>query len=190
MLKAVRSRLTYANVMATFAVFLALGGGAYALSGIPDRSGVYHGCVDGKTSVLRVVKAASSCRKAKTVRHGKHRVRIPGESAIAWNQQGRAGVNGTNGVNGTQGANGATGVVVRTGSDVTVNSNTTGAATVGCNPGERATGGGYGFTSGSVGPAIYESTPTGDPPTGWKIKIYMPTGSSATLAAKVICASP
>jgi hypothetical protein len=35
MLKAVRSRLTYANTMATVAVFLALGGGAYALSGIP-----------------------------------------------------------------------------------------------------------------------------------------------------------
>src|SRR6476646_11817719 len=79
MLNAVRSRLTYANVVATGALFLALGGGAYALTGIPDRGGVFHGCVDPKTSVLRVVKTASSCRKTKTVRRGNRRVRILGE---------------------------------------------------------------------------------------------------------------
>src|SRR5690242_3806597 len=94
MLKALGSRLTYANVMATVAVFLALGGGAYALSGIPDRGGVYHGCADPKTGALRVVKSASSCRKTKTVRRGRRRVRIPGESAIAWNQQGPRGLQG------------------------------------------------------------------------------------------------
>ncbi len=33
MLKELRARLTYANVMATIAVFLALGGGAYAVNG-------------------------------------------------------------------------------------------------------------------------------------------------------------
>jgi hypothetical protein len=96
MLKAVRSRMTYANVMATAAVFLALGGGAYALTGIPDRGGVYHGCV-ATSGALRVVARSSSCRKTKTVRRGKRRVRIPGESAIAWNQQGPLGQNGTPG---------------------------------------------------------------------------------------------
>ena len=106
MMKALGSRLTYANVMATVAVFLAVGGGAYALTGIPDRGGVYHGCVDPKAGALRVVKASSSCRKTRTVRRGTRRVRIPGESAIAWNQQGRPGVQGTpgqTGQNGTQG---------------------------------------------------------------------------------------
>ena len=87
MLKLVRSHLTYANVVATGALFVALGGGAYALSGVPDRSGVYHGCV-ASTGALRVVTKASSCVKAKTVKRGKRLVRIPGESAIAWNQQG------------------------------------------------------------------------------------------------------
>src|SRR5207237_483134 len=62
MLNALGSRMTYANVMATVAVFLALGGGAYALSGIPDRGGVYHGCVSNRSGLLRVVKTASSCR--------------------------------------------------------------------------------------------------------------------------------
>jgi hypothetical protein len=103
MLNAVRSRLSYANVVATGALFVALGGGAYALSGVPDRAGVYHGCVDPKTSVLRVVKTASSCRKTKTVRRGNRRVRIPGESAIAWNQQGPRGLQGIQGNGGPVG---------------------------------------------------------------------------------------
>src|SRR5436190_4527483 len=109
MLKALGSRLTYANVMATVAVFLALGGGAYALTGIPDRGGVYHGCVDTKTGALRVVKGASSCRKAKFVRRGTRRVRIPGESASAWNQHGVQGAPGIQGIQGIQGQKGDTG---------------------------------------------------------------------------------
>ena len=43
MLKGICSRLTYANVMATGAMFLALGGGAFALTGVPDQGGVFHG---------------------------------------------------------------------------------------------------------------------------------------------------
>ena len=34
-----RSHLNYANVMATVAMFVALGGGAYAVSSVPDNSG-------------------------------------------------------------------------------------------------------------------------------------------------------
>jgi hypothetical protein len=82
MLKAVRSRLTYANVVATGALFVALGGGAYALSGVPDSRGVFHGCVSHKTGLLRVVNGASACRKARG--RGKHR--DPGELAVSWNQ--------------------------------------------------------------------------------------------------------
>jgi hypothetical protein len=107
MLNAVRSRLTYANTMATVAVFLALGGGAYALSGIPDRGGIYHGCV-ATSGALRVVAKASSCRKTRTVKRGTRRVRIPGESAITWNQQGRPGLQGGPGVQGVQGLVGPT----------------------------------------------------------------------------------
>jgi hypothetical protein len=99
------SRLTYANVVATVAVFLALGGGAYALTGIPDGGGIYHGCV-ASSGALRVVTKASSCLKTKTVKRGTRRVRIPGESAIVWNQQGRPGVNGGQGPQGLQGPGG------------------------------------------------------------------------------------
>src|SRR2546421_11395661 len=105
MLKALGSRMTYANVMATVAVFLALGGGAYALSGIPDRGGVFHGCVGNKTGVLRVVKSAGSCQKAR----GRGRQRTLGESAISWNRQGPAGLQGLQGVQGVQGVQGQNG---------------------------------------------------------------------------------
>jgi hypothetical protein len=108
MLNGLRSRLTYANVMATVAVFLAFGGGAYALSGIPDGSGIYHGCV-ASSGALRVVTKASSCLKAKTVKRGSRRVRVPGESAIAWNQQGPTGQSGAAGQPGQPGQQGQQG---------------------------------------------------------------------------------
>jgi hypothetical protein len=107
MLRAVRSRLTYANVVATGALFVALGGGAYALNGVPDRSGVFHGCVSNAMGVLRVVTSASSCQKAKTVRRNGKKVRLPGEFAVAWNQKGAAGMTGAGGAQGPPGAPGA-----------------------------------------------------------------------------------
>lgn len=106
MLKALGSRLSYANVVATGSLFLALGGGAYALSGIPDHGGVFHGCVSNATGVLRVVKRASSCHKA--VRRGRHR--SPGEFAVSWNQQGPRGLQGIQGVQGQKGVQGVQGL--------------------------------------------------------------------------------
>src|SRR5205814_8991955 len=99
MLKALGSRLTYANVMATVAVFLALGGGAYALTGIPDRGGVYHGCASNANGVWRVGKSATSCHKAK----GRGKRRNPGEVAGAWDQQGPRGIHGLQGIRGRHG---------------------------------------------------------------------------------------
>jgi hypothetical protein len=199
MRKALGSRLTYANVMATVAVFLALGGGAYALSGVPDRSGVYHGCV-ATSGALRVVAKASSCRKAKTVRRRTRRVRIPGESAIAWNQQGRAGQNGANGLSG---ANGATNAVIRFAS---FTSNTSGQSShvhVQCNTGERAVGGGIGWTqSPGSGDGVLYSGPEdanfgsttfpaqGATPTGWAGEIKTSDGAGKTGRVYAICASP
>lgn len=105
MLRAVRLRLTYANVMATSAMFVALGGGAYALGGVPDGSGVFHGCVSNRTGVLRVVKSASSCVRPQ----GRGRHRNPGETAISWSQQGPRGLQGLQGAQGIQGTQGQKG---------------------------------------------------------------------------------
>jgi hypothetical protein len=105
MWEGIRSRLTYANVVATGALFIALGGGAYAVSGIPDRSGVFHGCVSNRTNLLRVVRSTSSCHKAK----GRGVRRDPGEFAVSWNQRGVRGVQGVEGVQGVQGVQGIEG---------------------------------------------------------------------------------
>jgi len=68
--------------MSTIAVMLALGGTGYAATvGIPDSSGVFHGCVSRHTAVLRVVTSSAGCRRGK-----KH-----GEFAISWNQKGAPG---------------------------------------------------------------------------------------------------
>jgi hypothetical protein len=90
-----RPRLTYANVMATIAVFVALGGGAYAaVSGIPDRNGVIHGCYKKHKGNLRLV-ASGKCSKR--------------ERAIAFNQRGPRGPAGARGPRGLQGARGIAG---------------------------------------------------------------------------------
>ena len=213
-LNAIRTRLTYANVMSTLAVFLGLAGGAYALSGVPDARSVYHACADDKTGALRVVAQGSSCRKAKTVTRGNRRVRIPGESAIAWNQQGRAGANGTdglngangakgadgvNGANGTNGTNGATKVVVRTATDV-LNAGFAGRATAMCVGNERAVGGGGMSSSTALNDWIIDSEPisaagtaaaSGDTPVGWSTQMHGDGGQpTKQVIAYAICASP
>jgi hypothetical protein len=150
--------------------------------------------------VLRVVKAASSCRKAKTVKHGKHRVRIPGEAAIAWNQQGRPGANGTTGSPGTPGA---TNVTIRLATFVADSTRMSGHVHVDCHPGERAVGGGIGWTqSPGSGDAITYSGPIdanfttftfpgqGATPTGWAGEIRTSDSPGKPGQIYVICASP
>jgi hypothetical protein len=91
-----RPRLTYANVMATIAVFIALGGGAYAaVSSIPGPDGVIHGCYAKKKGNLRLVGAGRRCSKR--------------EHAIAFNQQGPRGRTGSRGPTGNRGPTGGSG---------------------------------------------------------------------------------
>jgi hypothetical protein len=71
-----RSKITYANVIATLALFLALGGGAFAATSLIGSDGKIRGCVS-KTRQLTVVKPGKKCAK--------------GTTAIAWNQKGNKG---------------------------------------------------------------------------------------------------
>jgi hypothetical protein len=214
MLRGIRSRLTYANVMATAAMFIALGGGAYALSGIPDSSGVFHGCVSKKTGALRVVASATSCQRAAR-RHG--RVLDPGEFAVTWNQQGppgqpgQTGRNGTNGLNGTNGVNGVNGVDGADGVNGATNLNIktevfdagTAESTIPCNTGERAVSGGMSRTNGfaSTEDAVTQSAPAvveggkahialpGESANAWAVG-FNNTGVAASFTVYAVCASP
>ncbi len=90
-----RARATFANVMSTAAVFVALGGVAYAT--IPDAgTGLIHGCYSNSNGALRVVDPATSeC--------------VNGETGLNWNQAGQQGAPGQQGPPGPQGPKGDTG---------------------------------------------------------------------------------
>ena len=84
MLSRLTPRLTYANVVATLALALAMGGGAYAAVGsIPGPGGVIHGCYQQQGGSLRLVRTGKKCSD--------------NENAIAFNQQGRPGRQGAPG---------------------------------------------------------------------------------------------
>jgi hypothetical protein len=103
------ARLTYSNVLATIAVFIALGGGAYALTSV-SSGGVIKACVNKRTGALRVVRNGKRCKKS--------------ERTISWNASGQAGPQGAagnagaaglQGPAGTPGVGGASGAVGATG---------------------------------------------------------------------------
>jgi hypothetical protein len=80
-----RGRLTYANVMSTLAVFLVLGGGAYAATRLPKNS---VGTKQLKNGSITLAKLSASAREA---------------------------LKGATGPQGAPGAPGATKVIIRTG---------------------------------------------------------------------------
>jgi hypothetical protein len=98
-----RAHLTYANVMASIAVFIALGSGAYAATGssLMSSSGTINGCVPKRGGALRVLQSGRKCPK--------------GDAALPFNARGpagtagRAGTNGLSGASGSNGTNGANG---------------------------------------------------------------------------------
>jgi len=92
----VPGRLSYANVMSTVAVFIALGGGAYAAtSSFGGGGGAIHGCVPGRGGALIVVKPGRSCPR--------------GTLALLFNAKGSRGPTGATGATGREGPAGGEG---------------------------------------------------------------------------------
>src|SRR3954471_1242458 len=90
-----RPRLSFANVASALALFISLGGGAYAATGNLVRADeTIHACVASGGSV-RIVTAKRSCRTR--------------ETAVAWNRRGPVGRTGATGATGPAGAPGASG---------------------------------------------------------------------------------
>lgn len=80
---------TYANVMSTLALFIALGGGAYAASGgFVARNGTVRLCVAHNGGV-NVARTSRRCRR--------------GTTTVTVNQRGLAGIRGATGAKGAQG---------------------------------------------------------------------------------------
>jgi hypothetical protein len=102
MARGLRARLNYANVMATIALFVALGGGAWAASsGLVSSSGLVQECVGSHGGVPRVVRAHARCPR--------HTLPLflatPGATAL----RGLRGKTGPRGRTGRTGATGPTG---------------------------------------------------------------------------------
>src|SRR3954451_22337955 len=104
MVTKIRSHLTYANVMATFAVFVVLGGGAYAATKLPKNS---VGAAQLKKNAVTSPKVKNGTLLAADFKAGQ----LPAGAAGAQGAKGDKGDPGVGlqGLKGDQGDTGATG---------------------------------------------------------------------------------
>jgi hypothetical protein len=174
MLARVRSHLSFANVVSLLALFVALSGGAYALT-IPKNSigakQLKRNSVQG-SEIKRGAVGASEVRNGSLLSEDFRRGQLP------------SGPTGPTGPQGPQGPAGATNVVTR-------NAAGPGQAMVSCLPGETVVGGGGETTQG----VLYNSSPlpptNGSRPTGWFADSLGVDGSGeGEVTVYVLCASP
>jgi hypothetical protein len=93
--------LSYSNVVATLALFIALGGGAYAANSLVGSHGVIQGCAPERGGTLTIVPPHHRCKRGQTSLT---------LSAVGKNgAQGNIGPQGPKGPTGPQGPQGATG---------------------------------------------------------------------------------
>lgn len=191
MTKRLRPRLTYANVIATLALFLALGGGAaYAASHLGK------GTVGARQLKRNAVSAAK-------VRDGSLLARDFKAGELPTGERGPAGGRGP------QGAPGATSVVVRYGEESKIKNDEEGESNAKCLTGEAVTGGGFDFledepaNSGYIlqadrpsseadfeGETIYAPTSDGGPADGWLVAMANESGGTFEFRAYAMCARP
>jgi hypothetical protein len=164
------------NAVAYLALFVALGGSSYAAVTLPANS---VGAKQIKQGAVRSSKVKDASLLAADFKAGQ----LPAGPRGIPGVTGATGPQGTPGVTGATGAPGATNVVVRS-----ITGTNFGTAT--CNPGERATGGGFNITGGGL-PNIYESRPSPDTagavPTGWYVSF---ASNTSAVTIYVVCASP
>ncbi len=178
MLRGIRSRLTYANVVSTVAVFVALGGASYAAVKLPKNS--VGGAQIKKNAVTGAKVKDSSLTGADVKDKSLSAADFNGSVQGPAGSQGPAGLKGDTGAKGDTGPAGATNVVVRRKNAGALASNQFTNDFALCQPGERATGGGGGFDSNGGNEIIQQSYPVlaagqrtqdGDTPVGWRVFI-------------------
>jgi hypothetical protein len=98
MLRTLRANLSYANVMSTIAVFVVLGGGAYAATKLPKNSVGTKQIKNGAVTKAKLAKGVLTAGP-------KGDPGVKGDKG----DQGLPGANGTNGKDGTNGTNGTNG---------------------------------------------------------------------------------
>lgn len=177
-----------ANVLALLALFIALGGTSYAAFTLPKNS---VGTRQIKPRAVTLSKIATPARKSLQGQTGP-----PGRtgqvgSAGPAGPTGPAGPAGPKGVKGDTGMTGPRGpvnVVLRIGAATPVAANGSATASVDCNAGEMATGGGF-FSQVDVQVTASRPVPltAGAQATGWQATVKNTTASSASVGAYAMC---
>lgn len=185
-----RPGLTYANVIATLALFLALGGGAaYAADQLAK------GSVGSKQLKRNAVTGAKV--KDGSLSAGDFK---PGQLPV--------GETGPRGAQGAPGAPGATDVVVRAGETAKPKEGEEDRSNARCLPGERVVGGGFDFLDGPESseytiqadrPSVelevegglgYPAPADGSAASGWLVAMQNDTSATFYFRAYVICVRP
>ena len=150
--KRLRPRLTYANVIATLALFLALGGGAAYAASTLGKNTVGSGQL--KKGAVTGAKVKDGTLAATDFRPGQ----------LPRGERGERGERGPAGEPGPQGAPGATDAVIRYGTEGKPKQGEDGESYAACLPGEAVTGGGFEFLQ--EGPESFEYRVLADRPSG------------------------
>jgi hypothetical protein len=182
------SRLSFSNVIAIIALFVALGGSSYAAITLPKNS---VGPKQIEKNAVRSVEVKPRSLLKSDLK----------KSAIQSLQgaQGPQGPQGLQGPQGAPGAPGATKVIARDSAFTVIAPDTNDNAQVDCLPGETATGGGIETTNGHTGDMMAGvSRPVSgadDKPTGWYVRAFNIDRNeddmgNISVRAYVVCASP
>jgi hypothetical protein len=196
MLMKLGSRLTYANVMATLAVFIALGGSSYAALRITGRDVRDNSLTGADIKNLTGKDVRNNSLTGADVRNLTS-ADVSNRSLLA---EDFAAGQLPKGEKGDRGASGATSVVVHTADGDPVPSAADSNVIVAmCGPGERATGGGGQFSIPETGDVVIRSSPTnaartiavaGEIPVGWATRLHNGGTDPDFVRAYVVCAAP
>ena len=180
---------TPAMLVALLALFLAAGGVGYAATSIGSGQ-ITNNSIRSADVRDGTLAPKDLSPKTRSVLRGADGVR---------GRTGARGLEGATGPVGPTSAAGATNVVARTASGVSLTDGSTGSATVQCQPGERATGGG-GVISAAGNRTLVQSGPvdvsgtfpiaSGAVPTGWSVEVRNQTGLAQTPSVYAVCAAP
>ena len=191
----------YANVTATLALFVALGGTSYAAATI-SGSDVQNGSLTGadvRNESLKSRDVDNGSLTGSDLKNGSLRAADFKAGDLPAGPQGAPGPQGPQGIQGPQGPAGATNVVARRTNAVVPNGGSE-TAVASCLPGEVAVGGGAGITFAfTQDAAIFTSEPReadgsdpedGDVATKWAAVGVNDTGVPQLMNVHVLCASP
>ncbi len=173
------SRLSYSNVIATAALFLALCGSSYAALNLPKNS-------VGPQQLQKNSVTSKKVKKGSLLKSDFKKSQL-------------ASLHGPQGPQGAPGPSGATNVIMRRSAFQIIVADTPGSASVDCLPGEVATGGGVEVSNGQTRDMMVgvsrPQVDAADKPIGWYARAYNLDSDeddtdTVAVRAYAICASP